>query len=169
MRRVVLLTLTALAVSSCGGESADREGFARRQDDVDRAAQVISLVVAEAVAGAPPTGEILATGSVTGCKGSPGGVFYHLDTFVTHQPIDADQAADRIVDALRAEGIDARPDDDARGVIRIDIDGIEADVGDAGQGDPPTGQSIFVGTPCIDVGEALAAELRSQPGRPVRR
>ena len=168
MRRVVLLTLTALAVSSCGGESADREGFARRQDDVDRAAQVISLVVAEAVAGAPPSGEILATGSVTGCKGSPGGVFYHLDTTVTHQPIDAGQAVDRIVDALRAEAIDARADVDA-GVIRIDIDGIEADVGDAGQGDPPTGQSIFVGTPCIDVGEALAAELRSQPGRPVRR
>ena len=167
MRRAALLVLTALTVASCGGESADREGFARRQDDVDRAAQVISLVVAEAVAGTPPTGEILATGSVTGCKGSPGGVFYHLDTVVTHRPIDADQAADRIVDALRAEGIDARPDD--ADVIRIDLDGIEADVGDTGQGDPPTGQSIFVGTPCIDVGETLAAELTAQPGRPVRR
>ena len=163
--------LTDLTVSSCGGESADREGFARRQDDVDRAAQVISLVVAEAVAGTPPPGEMLATGSVTGCKGSPGGVSYHLETTVTHQPIAADQAVARIVDALRAEGIDARPDRDA-GVIRIDIDGIDgidADVTAAGQGDPPTGQSIVVGTTCVDVGESLAAELTSRPGRPVRR
>lgn len=165
MRLPVVLLLTAGLLTGCGGGGIDRAEYERLQDEVDSAARITAITVSEALTATLPPGTSLGTGRSASCAG---GVVYTVDTFVTHEPMDAEASLRQVAKEIRREGYAANyRAQDAE--VTADVGDVFAEVRSRGQDEQPTGHLISVTTGCLEVTADLASELVNVPARDVRR
>ncbi len=164
MRRALVLLVTAVSLTGCGG-AADRSEFTRLQDEVDSAARITAITVSEALTGTLPAGTLLGTGRSERCDG---GASYSVATTVIHAPMDAVASLRQVATEVEREGY-TTVIDTKDAVVRADVGDVTAEIRETGAGDDPSAHEIVVSTGCVDVDPDLAAELVQEPVRDVKR
>lgn len=153
---------SVVIVAGCGG-AVDRGEMERLRDEVDSSARIMGITVSEALDADLPAGRYLGLGVTSPCIGRPGEIVYRVAATLTHEPVGADAAVERVTDALRAEGYRSRYDA-AAGILRVPTGDVDARV----QSDERL-TGIVVETGCVKVGRRLSDELAAERPRPVRR
>lgn len=168
MRRTVVLLAAVAMLGACGdGGTADRGEVARLQDEVDSAARIVAITVSEALTGTLPPGTSLGTGRSASCSDGSG-LSYSVGTAVTHSAMDAATSLRAVARELRREGYEAEVGRSGD-IVRVELGDAVAGIRARGSSGSPVAHQIEVGTGCVRVGRALAAEVVDAPGRDVRR
>ena len=157
-----------MLLSGCGGsELISGKDLRTQQGSADDVARlVVSTLVSDLGAAAPPGGS-LGRGLYAGCDGGdPDEAAYFIDTFVTYDVIAPKDAARTVAKALASAGLKAEVDpktyavSTSKGAVTVDLTTQEKGGGSAGQ-------NIFVSTGCLAIGKKPIAAFNAGNGRAV--